>query len=367
MGYNEIRSLMAFNPKEPYTALKDLPPDFDFETLKILKALKEARSEIGELKGYCSNIPNPMMLMSVAVAKESVESSKIEEIHTTVENVLEGQVLPESEIKGPDKEVLRYREAILFGYKSFKDVGLVTRTITGIHDKLLPDSQGYRKQQNSITNDRTGEKIYTPPLATTVERYISQWENFVNSEDKGNLDPLIRCALGHYQFEAIHPFGDGNGRTGRILLALQLVSEKLLDHPVLYISGYLNKNRTEYYKRLLEVTKNEEWEELVLFMLNGFATQAAKTKNKLFQMQSEYQKIIELIKTKHSKMNAIETANHLFSLPVTNPTYFAKALNIHYQTASKHLNELKESGILKDTKMGKNHFYYVIPLFKMLN
>lgn len=357
---------MKFNPNEPHH-LADLPPQIDFDTVQILKALKNASREIGELKGYCSSIPNPMMLMSMAVAKESVESSKIEDIHTTVENVLEGQILPENEIKGADKEVLRYREAMYSGYTLYKDTGLSTRTILGIHKKLMPDSSGYRKQQNAIKNDRTGEKVYTPPLPTQINSHINQWEKFVNGEVETNLDPLIKCALAHYQFEAIHPFGDGNGRAGRILLSLQLVSEKLLDFPVLYVSGYLNRNRTEYYQTLMAVTERNDWESLVLFMLKGFETQATKTKSKLFTMMAEYEKLIETIKNNHSKMNAQATANHLFSFPVTNPTHFASALGIHFQTASKYLNELKDSGIVKDQKMGKNHFYYAVPLFNMVN
>ena len=365
MLYPILGDLMSFNPKEPFK-LEELPPKIDLDTIKILKALKDASREIGELKGYCSNIPNPMMLMSMAVAKESVESSKIEDIHTTVENVLEGQVLPESELKGPDKEVLRYREAMNYGYRQFQELGLSTRTILGIHEKLMPGSSGYRKLQNAIMNDRTGEKVYTPPLAADVESHIGKWENFVNADYKGALDPLIRCALSHYQFEAIHPFGDGNGRTGRILLALQLVSEKLLDYPVLYVSGYLNRNRSDYYQTLLGVSTAQDWESYVMFMLEGFKTQAAKTKQKLFIMLSEYEKLIEFIKEHHPKMDARETANHLFTLPVTNPTVFSKALGMHYQTAGKHLNELKDSGILRDTRIGKNHIYFTVPLFRML-
>ena len=356
---------MQFNPKEPYD-LPKLPPLANLDTVEVLKALNEASRAIGELKGYCSSIPNPMLLMSMAVAKESVESSKIEDIHTTVENVLEGQILPESELNGADKEVRRYSEAMSFGYKEFKEIGLTTRTILGIHDKLIPGSSGYRKQQNAIMNDRTGEKVYTPPLAIDIGTHIGRWENYVNAEKKDSIDPLIRCALSHYQFEAIHPFGDGNGRTGRILLSLQLVSEDLLNYPVLYVSGYLNKNRAEYYKTLMGVTVDQDWESFVLFMLAGFALQAEKTKLKLFQMMAHYEELIALIREKHTKMNAVETVNHLFAYPVTNPTIFSKTMNMHYQTASKHLNDLKASGILRDVKMGKNHIYYNVPLFKMI-
>ncbi len=357
---------MSFNPKEPFN-LPALPPKTNLDTVSILKALNDASRAIGELKGYCSSIPNPMMLMSMAVAKESVESSKIEDIHTTVENVLEGQILPEKELKREDKEVLRYREAMNHGYRMFKDVGLTTRAMLGIHEKLIAGSAGFRRLQNAIMNDRTGEKVYTPPLAKELSDHLGRWENYVNGDSKGELDPLIRCAISHYQFEAIHPFGDGNGRTGRILLSLQIVSEGLLAFPVLYMSGYLNKNRAEYYHTLMGVTEREDWEGFVLFMLRGFTTQAEKTKQKLFIMMAEYELMKEIIREKHPKMNAIDTVNHLFASPVTTPKFFSEELKIHYQTATKYLNELKSSGILRDTKLGKNRLFYNVRLFELIN
>jgi Fic family protein len=355
---------MRFNPETPYD-LRLLPPEVGLDTVSVLKATIEARSEIGELKGYCSKIPNPMMLMSIAVAKESVESSKIEDIHTTVEHILQGQVMPEKELSKVDKEVMRYREAINDGYQNYKKYGLSTRTILTIHKRLILESDGFRKQQNAISNNRTGEKIYTPPRATEIERLIGNWENFVNSKTS-QLDPLLKCAFAHYQFEAIHPFGDGNGRTGRILLALHLVSENLLTHPVLYMSGYLNKNRDKYYKTLKEITESGDWESFVLFMLEGFRVQSVKTKIKLFQMMEEYESLVLLINKVHPKIKARETVDHLFTYPVTTPTAYAETLDIHFQTASKHLNELSEGGILRSTKSGKHRLYYNVPIFKML-
>ena len=356
---------MPYNPVEPFQ-VPPLPPEGLLESTSILKALVEASRRTGELKGYCSQVPNPMLLMSLAITKESVESSRIEDIVTTVESVLEGQVLPESEIKAPDKEVLRYREAMRWGMEYLDKYSISTRLILGIHKKLIPRSTGYRKQQNAIKNQRTDEVIYTPPPATEINRLLQNWENFVNTKDVDPpLDPLIRCALAHYQFEAIHPFMDGNGRTGRILLALQLVQEGLLRYPVLYISGFLNKYRSAYYKSLLDVTRNRNWERFILFMLNGFKIQAAKTTVKLFEMMLVYEKLKKAISDNHTKIKAEEVTSHLFSNIITNPAQMGRALGIHHQTASRHLAELREAKLLVDFWKGKNHFYFHPELIKL--
>jgi Fic family protein len=356
---------MNFSPNQPHN-LKLLPPKVEFDATSILKALNSASREIGELKGYCTSIPDARVLMSVAITKESVESSSIEEIHTTVESVLKSQVIPASEQKNPDRETLRYLEAINWAMQNIDDFSLSTRLVLGIHERLMQNKVGYRKLQNGIQNKKTGEITYTPPIASRLGEFIQNWENFVNKADDLKIDPLIRCAIAHYQFEAIHPFGDGNGRTGRILLVLQLVQEGLLDFPVLYTSAYFNRNRPQYYQTLQRVTETGDWEAYILFVLEGFRSEAIKTKDKIFQMKNLYQDLTEIIRKNHSKMNAIETVNHVFSFPFTTPTQFATALKVHIQTASKHLAELKKAGIMGDLRMGRHHLYYSVELFEMI-
>lgn len=356
---------MPYNPAKPFE-VPLLPPREELETSAVLKALVDAGREIGELKGYCYTLPNPMLLMSLAITKESVESSRIEDIVTTVESVLEGQGLPESEVKAPDKEVLRYREAMHWGMANLKQYSISTRLILGIHKKLIPGSAGYRQQQNAIKNQRTGEVVYTPPPATEIDRLLQNWENFVNAKDAASpLDPLIRCALAHYQFEAIHPFIDGNGRTGRILLVLQLVQERLLSYPVLYISGFLNKHRDDYYETLSDVTRNGNWEDFILFMLDGFELQARKTKVKLLEVMIIYEKLKEKIRNNHTRMKAEETADHIFSNVVTHPAHLARELGIHHQTASRHLAELSKARLFRDFWAGRKHFYYYPELWDL--
>ncbi len=357
---------MDFNPVYPHN-LEMLPPKVALETPLILKALNSASREVGELKGYCASVPEPRVLMSAVITKEAVESSGIEAIITTVESVMESQVIPRSEQKPPEKETIRYREAVYWAMDNIERYFISTQLILGIHKKLLKTSFGYRKQQNAIKNQRTGEIIYSPPIASTIDQLMQNWENFVNLNDDSKLDPLIKCAIAHYQFEAIHPFSDGNGRTGRILLVLQMVQAKLLDYPVMYTSSYLNKNREQYYQNLKSVTDNGDWEGYILFMLEGFRSQAIESKLKLFKMMALFEKLKNTIHTNHSKMNAMETANHLFSGPVTTPTFFAKSMDMHYQTASKHLAELKKGGILSDSQFGKYHLYYYKELIDLIN
>lgn len=357
---------MTFNPNNPHD-LKSLPPIADFETTSILKALNSTSREVAELKGYCSSLPNPMALMKIILFGESIESSSIEGIHTTLESVLKNQILPESEQKAADEEVSSYLDALYWGMKNVSAYSLSTRLILGIHEQLLRTSVGFRKQQNAIKNLRTGEIIYTPPIASKVDKLIQNLENFANYAGEEGLDPLIKVAITHYQFEAIHPFGDGNGRTGRIVLALQLVQENLLDHPVLYTSAYLNKNRSKYYKSLKAVSETGDWDTYILFILEGFRVQAIYTKRMLFKLKAEYEETKNKIRDNHSKMNAVETTNHIFSNPLTTPTEFAKALGIHYQTAGKHLAELKEAGIFFDSWIGKNHLYWNKSIIDMMN
>lgn len=357
---------MSFEPTKPHK-LAHLPPSINFETSNILKALIGSSKALGELRGYSPAMPNPMLLLSPAILQESVASSKIEAINTTVESAFQAQLFPEIKQKPSDIEVNRYSHAINWGYSNLKSVALSTRFILGIHKKLLAAQGGhYRKQQNKIVNNVTGEIIYTPPIASEIPELIGNWENFVNSLSD-DLNPLLKCALAHYQFEAIHPFLDGNGRTGRIMMIFQLVNSTVLDWPILYISGYLDKNKAEYYNRLLSVTRDGAWEEYLLFMLKAFETQATKTQMTLFQIMSLYEEIKESVKKKHKNIYSSDLVGHLFSQPVTTPTELARNLSIHYTTASRYLTALKKTGILIDAQLGRNHLFYNDKLLKLLH
>jgi Fic family protein len=228
-----------FNPNIPFD-LPLLPDIVNIGNSDFIDILLAVRSELAELKGYSHALPNPLLLLSPAIIKESLASSNIENINTTLEDVLQNELFPETERKQPDKEVLRYRDAVIYAFKEIENIPLSNRIILGIHEILIPGKDTeFRRTQNKIENSLTQEVIYTSPPSSSIARLISNWEKFVNSTDS-KFDPVLKAVIAHYQFEAIHPFGDGNGRTGRILMLMQLIQDKVLTLPILYISGYIN-------------------------------------------------------------------------------------------------------------------------------
>ncbi len=347
---------MKFNPSKPHN-LASLPPNLDCKTDIIWSALCDARAELAELKGYSSKLNNPMVLLTLIVLEEAVESNRIENIHTTVESVLKNQLKSESTRKGADKEARKYLEALYWAMEYQPKYSLLSRLIFGIHKILLGNSHGYRHQQNAIANKATGDVIYTPPPAPKINDLIQNWETFVNNPESDTNYSLIKCAIAHYQFEAIHPFMDGNGRTGRVLMALQLAQENFLDFPILYTSAYLSKRQSEYYSALKAVTEKGDWQQFVLFMLEAFKTQSKKTKEKLFKLDTLYQSLVSKLEKDHQKLNAQKIADHLFGWPFTTPAQYARALKVHSQTASKHLRELAQAKILIDYWEGKRHIF----------
>lgn len=348
---------MNFNPNKPFNDLPGLPPGINFRDPDLLDLLIKARTQLGELKGYSFSLPNPMLLLSPAILKESLASSEVENIHTTMIQVLEGQVFSEEERMKPDKEVLRYRDAIMWGYKRLDKLKLSTRLTLGVQSQLLPDRpSGYRTQQNAIENDKTKVILYTPPVMSEIPRHMHDLENFLNRTHKG-VDPLLVCILGHYQFEAIHPFSDGNGRTGRILMVLSLVESGILTWPILYISGYINKHRSEYYKRLLEVTTMGKWDEYIKFMLVGFQSQALATKDLIFKIMSLYWQMKSEVKKNNRKLYSADLLDAIFSLPVVSPVKLGEVLGCHYTTASRYLKALEGMGIMRKSRIGRYQLY----------
>jgi Fic family protein len=356
---------MAHDPTQPYD-LSLLPPGLNFKHEMFFDVLMQTRTELGELNGYSRSLPNPLLLLSPAVIRESVASSNIENINTTMEQALQAQLFPESEQKATDKEVLRYRDAVLWGFENLKKIPISTRLILGIQKKLIPDrGNGYRKTQNRIANSATGEVLYTPPPVQDLSRLLGNWENFVNADQDG-IDPLVKCAISHYQFEAIHPFSDGNGRTGRILMVLSLIQQKLLSLPILYISGYINANRSEYYRCLRGVSSDAAWYDWILFMLKGFNQQAKATKNILFKVMDMLDKSREHVRTKNKKIYTAELVEALFSNPIITPVTLGKKLDVNYRTASRYLAELAKGKVLRERYVGKYHLYINKPLLDLL-
>jgi Fic family protein len=357
---------MSFDPTYPHR-LAPLPPAKTIFNSDFGDLLINARVELAELKGACGQIPNPLLLMSPAIIRESVASSNIENINTTLADVLQWQLFPEAEQRLPDKEVLRYREAMHWGFENAEKYALSSRLITGIQKRLIPDGNGqYRREQNQIANLSSRESLYTPPIASDIPNLMSNWENYVNAADQ-SLDPLIRVIISHYQFEAIHPFRDGNGRAGRILMILHLIQCGLLQFPVLYISGYINQHRSEYYHHLLAVTKDQNWQDFIEYMLRGFYAKAMETHEDLKKITGLFDQIKEQIRSGNKKIYGLDLIDAIFTYPVITPTKLASELNKHYTTTSKYLAQLTEMGILKEAKVGKHHLFANYRLLKILS
>ena len=356
-----------YNPNHPYDDIPKLPPNVNFRDPDIFDLVVEARTQLAELKGYSFSLPNPTLLLSPAIIKESLASSQVENIHTTMIQVLENQIYNEEERRAPDKEVLKYRDAVLWGFNNLDELNLSTRMILKIQDILLPNrDSGYRRQQNALENKETGKIIYTPPTQIKIPECMLSLENFMNSAPV-NMDPIIACIIGHYQFEAIHPFSDGNGRTGRILMVLQLVKLKILNLPILYISKYINNNKSEYYRHLLEVTTDGKWVEYIKFMLKGFIIQASDTKDLIVKIMSLFWKIKDEIKTKNKAVYSSDLVEAIFSYPIISPVKLAGFLKCHYTTAARYLDALVKIDIMSDRKVGRYHLYINNKLLDLLH
>lgn len=307
-----------------------------------------------------------MLLLSPAIIKESVASSEIENINTTVEKVLQQQLFPESEQKIENKEVLRYKDAIISGFEQMDKMPLSNRLIISIHKQLLRErSHGYRTNQNRIENSITGEVLYTPPPANEIPRLISNLEKYLHTKDD-DIDPLIRCAISHYQFEAIHPFGDGNGRAGRILMVLYLLQEELLHYPILYISGYINHNRSEYYRLLRQVTTDGNWFDFIEYMLKGFYLQAKETKDQLLKVRGLFYQYKAEIKKECPNIYSGDLVETMFSLPIITPVRLGILMDIHYTTATRYLKQLSEKDFLEHQPFGKYQLYINKKLLNVL-
>lgn len=356
-----------FNPDFPFE-LPKLPPTIKVETHPRLKEFfdlhNEALKAIAELAGTVTEFDDAKLFLSTFYLQESISSNAVENIHTTMESVLEDQTKPEKERASENKEVMNYRAAIVSGMKALNQFGLTSKTIKLVHKELdvkkgVPGE--FRTQQNKIKSKLPGGleiTIYTPPPQSQVNELIGNLENYIHNDK--DLPPLVKAAVCHYQFEAIHPFEDGNGRTGRILMILQLIQDHMLWHPVLFISGYLSENEAKYKELLLQVTKTGEWWDFIEFMIRGFSIQAAKTRLGVLRLRRARADLLERMYSETQeirKTNIKIVVDHIFQNPVTHPKFMGDSTQIHWQTCSKYLNHLYEKGILGRAKVGKYKLY----------
>ena len=352
--------------KEDKYSIPSLPLPYDLETKEVLKQLNRANRKLAELKGVAQTIPNERILISSLTLQEAKDSSEVENIVTTQDDLYRAGLDPSHQfINAATKEVLFYREAINEGFRMVRNKDILTlNDIKHVQEILEQNTAGFRTTPGTqLKRENDGAVIYTPPQdGMAIIRYMSNLEQFINDDHLSQLDPLIKMAIIHHQFESIHPFYDGNGRTGRIINILYLVITGLLDLPILYLSRYITHNKVEYY-RLIQAIRDKntdnaaEWEAWILFMLKGVEVTAEDTislvKN-IGRLMAEYKNVIR--PDFGSKYNH-ELLNGLFYHPYTKIDHVVANMQVSRQTASKYLDRIVALGLLKKEKMGKENYY----------
>ena len=340
----------------------------NLKTNKILEQLTLSSRALAELKGYANTIPNIHILINAVTINEAKDSSAIENIVTTHDDIY--KVLTESGYKTESaKEVVDYRNAIWLGYEQIKKDGYInTNTIVKIQETIEHNNAGIRKLPGTeLKNSLTGETIYTlPQNEQEIKKYLKNLEDFINNNED-NIDPLIKVCLIHYQFESIHPFYDGNGRTGRILNILYLVLNNLIDSPILYLSKYINKTKQEYYKLFNEVRDNNNFEDWILYILKGIEITSKETITLIEKIQNEMKTYKEEFRNKLPKIYSKELLESLFYEVYTKISYIERACNVTRLTASSYLNQLEEIGLLESEKVGRERLYKNTRLIKLLS
>ena len=341
--------------------------DYDLKTPRILEALNEASRSLAELKGFANSIPNQHILINAITINEAKDSSEIENIVTTHDSIY--KVLTESGFKDESaKEVVDYRSAIWHGYEIIKEKGFIsTNVLVELQGIIEHNNAGIRKTPcTNLVNSKTGKVIYTPPQEEKeIRDLLKNLEDYIN-KNNDDVDPLIKMALIHYQFETIHPFYDGNGRTGRILNVLYLVLNNLLDSPILYLSNYINKNKEEYYKLFTEFRENDNYENWIIYILKGIKETSQKTIILIRQLQLMMEAYQEEFKTLLPKIYSDEILDSLFFEVYTRISYIEKRCNVTRQTAATYLNSLVDVGLLEFEKVGRESIYKNIRLIDLL-
>jgi Fic family protein len=363
--------MMTNNRDQPYNELPPLPPtNIDLETPEILKNLLKASRRLGELNGLCASIPDPQLLINTIVLQESRDSSAIENIVTTQDELYKAAAEIET-ASLPAKEVLSYREALYVGFNRMQSQQnlLLANTLIEIVQTIKQNNAGIRKRPGTaLKNAITGEVVYAPPCCEDVLREkLTALEQFINNEAASDLDPLIKMALIHYQFEAIHPFSDGNGRTGRILNALYLVQQQLLTQPVLYLSSYIVKYKTEYYQLLRGVTENNNWHDWVMYMLTAVAETAALTATKIRKMLTLKDEMEREMRMTLGASFSHDLLHLMFKLPYLKIELLDKSGLAHRQTASIWLKKLSGANIVTPRKIGRTTYYVNHRLMELLS
>ncbi len=362
---------MSFNREKPYNDLPELPPEAELETPAVLKAAIGANRTLAELKGKAESIPNQSILINSIILQEAKASSEIENVITTNDRLFEAFSASDRSYDPQTKEVLRYREALWKGFNALAGQPLATDLFVDLVQTIKQDDAGIRNTPGTvIANPYTNKIIYWPPEGEErIRRLLENLEHYICQPDGDSaIDPLVKMAVIHYQFEAIHPFDDGNGRTGRILNILFLVLKGLLNLPILYLSDYIISHKSDYYRLLRGVTEQKAWEPWILFMLEAVHTTARETMQKIDGIRSLLEETVAEAKHKlPARVYSKELIELLFEQPYCKIKFLVDSGIAKRQTAGDYLKELEKAGILKSKQAGRETLYLNVKLYKLLS
>jgi Fic family protein len=347
-------------------SLRGLSPN-RFDITPILRKLAAASRQLAELKGVSASIPNREILINTLGLQEAKDSSAIENIVTTHDELFRESLLTEDPGNPASKEVLRYRRALQVGFDSVQEQGVLTnKHILKIQEQLVLNDAGFRHVPGTTLKDQDNRVIYTPPDPASVVPMMTELEWFINDDDLFAVDPLIKMALIHHQFESIHPFYDGNGRTGRIINVLFLVKARLLDTPVLYLSRHIIRTKADYYRLLQAVRDGDAWEEWVMYMLTAVEETAREGIATVDAIKRALLDMKHRIRAQHPRMYSQDLINNLFSHPYTKIQFVEQDLGVSRITATKYLDTLTASGFLRKHRVGRSNFYVNPALYEIL-
>lgn len=347
---------MTFDRNAPYNDLPLLPPPYDLETKVVLKQAIGANRALANLRGLADQIPNQRMLINSITLQEARLSSEIENIVTTNDELYRADADADGKSGPHTKEVLRYRQALQHGFAALRERPLTTNLFIEIAQLIKQSELSVRTLPGTALQNEMGDVVYTPPVGDNIIRNkLSNLEHFIHSED--GMDPLIKKAVLHYQFEAIHPFPDGNGRTGRILNLLYLVHTGLIDIPVLFLSRYIINNRHDYYLGLQKVTEQQDWEGWVLFMLRAVESTAQQTLVQVKGILALMEEVREKVKQEMPGIYSKDLIETIFRHPYTKIQFLVDANIAKRQTSSAYLQALATHGVLREKQIGREKYF----------
>lgn len=354
---------------KPTYVIPKLPPPVTLETVPVLRALATANRALAELKGRAAVIPNQGILIDTLALQEAKASSEIENIVTTQDELFQADLFPEGPDSAAAKEVALYRDALKLGHERLIETGglIPNNAIIDMYRLLKGRDDGFRATPGTaLRSESTGDTVYVPPQdAREIEAHMSALERFINEDDSCSLDPLIKMALIHHQFESIHPFPDGNGRIGRILNVLYLTRTGLLDIPILYLSRHITRTKNDYYRLLQSVREDDAWEAWLLYMLEAVARTAETTLHLIEGIREQMAEVKHRMREELPKIYSQDLLNNMFRHPYTRIEFVVADLGVTRQTAAKYLDTLAETGFVEKHQAGRSNYYINTALVRL--